>query len=359
MKNETNQKKENNMNEVKKKPSLALWIIVGAIALLVASKLVTIAFGLISAQDDLAVAGGVVIIVLMAALIAWLAPKVVRRARAFRNVLVMVAMSMMLTGCGGCTRVGAGYAGIKINNYGTNRGVQDIPLVTGWVYYNPWTQSVFEYPCFVQTAVWDKEEQLSFNLSGGVIGRADISLSYQFIYEKVPAFYVKFRSDDISNFTHGFLRNVARDSFNEVAPYYTVEDMYSSKKEEMMKTVKDRVNGILNPMGAHIEQFGFLHALVLPPEITNMMNAKAQAIQQAIMVENQLRATQAEAMKVVAKAKGAADANQLITKSITPELLQWRSMDIQQQAIEKWNGVRPSVEAGSQSGLLLQIAPKP
>lgn len=340
----------------KKKPSLVLWVVVGAFALLGASELLSLAFTLISSPDDFGLFVGFVILIAEIALVVWLSPKIVRWAKAFRNVVIVAGM-LMLTGCGGCTRVSVGYAGIKVDSYGTNRGVQDVPLVTGTVWYNPLTQTVLEYPCFVQTARWENEEKLTFNLSGGVIGKADISLSYQFIYEKVPAFYVKFRSDDINNFTHGFLRNVARDSFNEVAPTYTVEDMYSAKKGEMMDTIKARVNAILNPMGAHIEQFGFLHALELPPQITDSMNAKATAIQDAIRIENELRGSTAQAQKRVAAAKGEAEANLLITKSISPELLQWRTLDIQERWIARWNGARPSVEAG-QSGLMIQI-PKP
>ena len=39
----------------------------------------------------------------------------------------------------------------------------------------------------------------------------DVNLSYQLVPDKVPSFYVKFRSDDLSIFTNTYMHNVARD----------------------------------------------------------------------------------------------------------------------------------------------------
>jgi len=35
------------------------------------------------------------------------------------------------------TRVGAGYVGVEINLAGSQRGAQEIPIRTGWVFYSP------------------------------------------------------------------------------------------------------------------------------------------------------------------------------------------------------------------------------
>jgi regulator of protease activity HflC (stomatin/prohibitin superfamily) len=356
---------------------LKLATIVGAVlfGLLVLSKATTMAFALVSAQDDISVLIGFTILFVIAAGSVYAVARFARhiknemglkktaREKTARTLCVAGLLGLLLFSASACTRVPAGYAGVKINYYGSNRGVQDVPMVTGWVWYNPFTQKVFEYPCFVQTAIWTANtgeghpvnEELTFNVQGGIVVKVDISLAYQFLPERVPAFYLKFRSDDIDTFTHGFLRNIARDAFNEIAPAYTVEDLYGSKKEEMINRIKDRVNGIINPIGAHLEQFGFTGAMRLPDTITEAMNNKARAIQDAIRVENELRQQTAEAAKVVAKAKGEAEANALLTKSISPELIQWRMLQIQEQAIQKWNGQRPQVESGGAGGLLMQI----
>jgi len=209
------------------------------------------------------------------------------------------------------------------------------------------------------------DESITFNTAEGLTVSGDISLSYQLQFEKVPAFYVKFRTDEISTFTHGFLRNIARDAFNEVGATYKVEDVYGSKKEELLKIVRDRINAQVNQYGVTVQQFGFIGALRIPSGVTDALNNKIKATQDAIRVENELRQSEAEAKKVVAaaqgqanaqieRARGEAEANNLLSKSITAELIEWRTLQIQQNAIDKWNGQRPMVE-GNSAGLLMQL----
>ena len=60
----------------------------------------------------------------------------------------------------------------------------------------------------------------------------------------------------------------------------------------------------------------------------------------ALKVENEKKAAIAEAEKVVAAAKGKADANRILQQSITPELIQLK-------AVEKWDGKLPLSTGGN------------
>ena len=252
----------------------------------------------------------------------------------------------------GCTRVNPGYTGIKVVYGGGDRGVQDFPIVTGWVGYIPFFSTVFEYPTFVQTAVWTKSpqegsknnEEISFNSREGMVITADVSLSYELLAAKVPNFYVKFRSDDLGNFTHGFLRNIARDAFNEIASTYPLEDLYGDKKEAFLKKVKDSVNSQVNQYGVNIVQFGFVGAPRLPELVLAALNAKITANQKSIQSENELRQAKAEAQKIIATAEGAAKANEVLSRSLTPTLIEWEKLQIAKQTVWKWDGKRPYYE---------------
>jgi regulator of protease activity HflC (stomatin/prohibitin superfamily) len=269
---------------------------------------------------------------------------------------------LLLVLLAGCNVVGAGHVGVKINMTGDNRGVGQIPLVTGYVFYNPLTQRVFEYPTYVQTAVWTRDphegsalnEEISFNTKEGLGITGDISLSYQLDALKVPAFYVKFRSDDLTAFTHGFMRNVARDAFNEVGGKYAVEEVYGPKKDEFLRSVREQINAQMAPFGVELQQLGFVGAPRLPSLVTEALNQKLEAQQIALKTQNEVLTAQAEAQKAVAKAKGEAEANRVLTASLTPTLLEWRRLQITEQAVARWNGQRPQVE-GSGAGILLQV----
>jgi regulator of protease activity HflC (stomatin/prohibitin superfamily) len=299
------------------------------------------------------------------------------RGIATAAAVILAAVVFIIVGCAGLTRIDAGHVGVKINYAGSYRGVEDVPAVTGWVFVNPLTQRVFEYPTYVQTAVWTREdipespgnEEVSFNSKEGLMITGDISLSYQLQADKIPAFYIKFRNDDLKHFTHGFLRNVARDIFNEVAGHYGIEEIYGPKKDVFLIEVRTALNNAVKDIGVIVEQFGFIGAPRIPESVAGALNSKVKATQDAIRVENELREAEAEAKKQVAlangeaqarvaRAKGESEANLLLTRSITPTLLEWKRLEVTAQAVQKWDGRRPTVE-GTGSGLLLQIpAPK-
>lgn len=269
--------------------------------------------------------------------------------------LVRIALvGAVLVSLGACTRVGPGYVGIKISMAGSNRGVNDIPTTTGWVFYNPAATSVFEYPTFMQTAVWTHNaaegkpvnEEITFTTSDQLQVAADISIAYQLDGSKVPAFYVKFRSDDLDQFTHGYLRNLAREKFDNAAGHYKIEQIMGDNGP-FLAEVRRELQKELEPIGVQLSQFGFIGAPRPPSSVINSINAKVQATQIAIQKENEVRQAQADAAKRVAEAEGYAkaletrskadaEANRRIAESLTPQLIEgWK--------IQKWNGTLPQV----------------
>lgn len=274
------------------------------------------------------------------------------------------------------TRIDAGHVGIEINLAGSQRGASDIPIRTGWVFYSPLRTQIIEFPTYVQTVKWTHDtseghpinEEMSVNSKEGMEVTADVSLSYSIDASKVPEFYVKYRISDLEQFTHGILRDIVRNSLNEVASTYTVEDIYGEKKAEFLSKVQAMIDAKVASVGVSVQQFGFIGALRVPTMISNSITAKAQAIQQAERAKNELATTQAEAAKKIAeaegdaksqvlRAQGEADANRIRQSSLTPQLLELRRLENQRALIDKWNGQLPTVQSG-QNGLMLQL-PKP
>jgi len=200
------------------------------------------------------------------------------------------------------------------------------------------------------------DESITFGDKDSVPINADINISYTLDATKVPSFYVKFRNDNISAFTHNYLRNVMRDAYQNVGSTYSFDEINGNKKEEITKKVKEKIQAEVGKYGVVIDKLGFVGALRPPANILAAVNAKMQAIQDAIRVENELRQSKAQAAKVVAEAEGKAMANERLARSLTPVLMEWRRLEITEAAVAKWNGARPMVE-GNSSGLLLNINP--
>jgi regulator of protease activity HflC (stomatin/prohibitin superfamily) len=272
------------------------------------------------------------------------------------------------------TRIEAGHVGVVINLAGQQRGASEIPVRTGWVVYSPLSTQIIEFPTYVQTVKWTKDlseghpnnEEMGFNSKEGMEIFVDVSLSYAIEPTKVPDFYVKYRVGDMEVFTHGILRDVVRNSLNEVASTYVVEDIYGEKKAEFLRKVQTMIEQKMTPVGVGVQQFGFIGAPRVPAVIATAITAKAQAIQQAERARNELQTTQAEAAKKIAEAEGDAkslvmraqgesDANRIRQNSLTPQLLELRRIENNRALIDKWNGQLPTVQSGQGTGMILQL----
>ena len=76
-----------------------------------------------------------------------------------KKLFAFVAAVAALFGTTSCVeRIDAGYEGMKANLAGSDKGVDDVALVSGWVFYNPWTTKIYEYPTFAQTIDYEPFE---------------------------------------------------------------------------------------------------------------------------------------------------------------------------------------------------------
>lgn len=260
------------------------------------------------------------------------------------------------------TIIPPGYTGIKINRL-VDRGITREDVVTGFVFYNPIQTAVVVYPTFVQRVVWTHDvregnpanEELAFNTKDSVPVNIDVAVSYLLDVAHVPEFYTKFRADRIESFTHGYLRDTARNVVVALGSEYTFDDINGAKKEEFLDRVAKELHARVLPLGVGIQQFGLVGALRPPQALLEAVNAKTKAIQDSIRTENEVRAAQAEAKKRVAIAEGEAAANRALASSLDERLLSWERLKLQKAAIDKWNGQMPSVMGGEGSGMLFNV----
>jgi len=68
-----------------------------------------------------------------------------------------------------------------------------------------------------------------------------------------------------------------------------------------------------------------------------------------------LRKMKAEAAKAVAQAEGEAASMRAKSASITPQFMELKKLEIQQEYVHKWNGVMPVTMLGSGANTLFQI----
>lgn len=275
-----------------------------------------------------------------------------KRIASITTLLTIIALSS------GCSTIPPGYEGIKVKMWGGQRGVQDYPIITGMVTYNPWNERIYTYPVFLQNVVWTRspheggpnDESITFNSLEGAVMNADIAISYSIEPAKVPEIFVSFRQP-IETVTDVFIRSKVRDAFSQTASKMKVVDIFGQGKSSLEGAVLARLNADLNPMGFTFHMVSIVGAIRVSDEVHASIDAVIQATQRAIEAENKVRQSKAEAEQAVAtangeaqstlvKAQAQAQANLTVARSLTPELVQW-------QAIQTWDGHLPSVTGGA------------
>lgn len=255
----------------------------------------------------------------------------------------------------GCKHIDPGCVGVRVDSCGA--GISPDPVPVGYHSVGACV-SIIEYPTWVQTAVWTHNvneghptnEEISFTNADQMQIFADISISYQLDPKKVPAFYTKFRADELDTFTHGFLRNLAREKFDNVAGRYKIEQIMGDNSQ-FLKETRAALQADLEPYGVKIAQFGFVGAPRPPQSVIDSINAKAMATQKATQIELELKQSEAEARKQVAKAEGEAKAvrlradaeayaNETVAKSLSQTLVEY-------ERVKRWDGRMPQVAGGA------------
>ena len=250
----------------------------------------------------------------------------------------MVMISMMFTSCG-YERIDAGYEGIKVNLYGDDKGVDDITLVTGAVWYNPITTAVYEYPTFVQTIDY---APFSINAKDGSSFTVDPTISLKIVDGKSAEVFKKYRKEDITEVINTTLYNYVRNAFRIQLNNYTTDELVS-KREEFEKAIEERLSTELLAENFKLEQM--TSGLQYPQTLVNAIDAKNAAVQEAQKAQNEVLKIKAEAEKKIAAANGEAQAlkikgdaeaeyNRKIAASLSPLI-------VQQMMLDKWDGKLP------------------
>lgn len=216
---------------------------------------------------------------------------------------------------GACERVDVGNVGLKINTAGDVRGVENSPTVSGWVWYNPFTQSVIEFSTIVQTVVWAEGEAINFGSVEGVNVSADVSVSFRIDPAKAPKLYGRYRQTDLDVFAHGFLRNQVKDAINEIASRMPVTKIYGEGKSELLHGAHDFLTKRLSPDGIIVDQLTFNSHLRLPANVQNSINQSIGQTQEAERARYRVAQIEAEAKQAVARAHGEAESKQAVAEA--------------------------------------------
>ena len=276
-----------------------------------------------------------------------------------RIILGTVGFFLLITLFFSCERIDAGHVGVKVNLYGTGKGVDDVTECTGMVFYNPFTTKIYEFPTYIQhkeyTKTEDGDNSFIVNSKDGSEFHVSPIVNYSVQRERVPFIFAKYRRS-LPEIEEGFLKTAVYDAFRLATNKYTADELISNRAVFEVE-VRRLLESQLQKEGFVINQF--TSNLIYPETFKKSIEAKNNAVQAALRAENEVKTAEAQAKIKIATANGnaqamltaakaEAEANSLKQKTITPMLLQL-------EWINKWNGRLPETMLGDKNNTMIGI----
>ena len=274
-----------------------------------------------------------------------------KKAKLYSTLGLIVAAIVILLAT--CTKmVDNSEIGIKFKKFSlTDQGELVANQVSGLTFYNPITTRVFTYPVFIQRVDFDP---FTVTTKDAATFTMDPMMAYQLERSKAAYVFNKYRKS-LREIEMGYIRTCIYDAYRISANNYTSDELMANRAR-FEQEVRAMLEKSLNEEGFKVQEFT---SQITPPQsLSAAIEAKNQAIQEALKAENLVKQAEANAQIAIAKAKGEAEAtrvkadaeayyNRTISASLSPLI-------VQEDWIEKWNGQLPQVTSG-QGGMMINL----
>lgn len=279
----------------------------------------------------------------------------VRRVKpsAVIKIIVAITVSLLIAALNPISveRIDVGHVGLKINNTGDERGISKTTYVTGWVFYNSWLSRIKEYPVTQQHIDY---EETAIITRGGFQAVIRPSFNWSVNPGNAADMYQNLKQD-VDQIKETWLKNAIIGAVNDVANLYTVDSIFNHRAEfeaDIVKECNKRVSKWFN-----VSQ---LRTNIVPPkEITESINAKTKAVQEAQAALQQKIVAEAQAQTQIAKAKG--DSAQAVieasgrAEAVRKEQQYLTPMYIEYIRAQRWDGKFPQTMLGGNTSTLFNL----
>src|SRR5210317_1784593 len=236
--------------------------------------------------------------------------------------------------------IGSGEAGVLYKTFGGGVVTDEAPLGEGFHLVAPWNK-VFIYEVR-QQEVFEKMQVLSSN---GLEIKLDASAWFEPKYE----FLGKLHQEKGEAYVQRVLLPTIRSAARSVVGRYTPEQLYSSKRDAIQAEIFEETRMIVEDQYIQLNEI-LVRDVTLPPTIREAIERKLKQEQSALEYEFRLITADKEAQRQIIEAQGKADANRILSASLTDKILQDKGIEATLKLAESPNAKVVVVGSG-ESGL--------
>lgn len=188
---------------------------------------------------------------------------------------------------------------------------------TGFHIKAPWNE-IFTY----NVKELKSEETMDVLDKSGLSITVDVSVRFNPIHNKIGFLHEQFGVDYIDQ----LIVPEVRSSVRQVAGRYTAEEIYSTKRSEVEKAIIDEAEKTLNNNFIDMRAL-LIRSINLPEPIKNAIESKLKQEQESLAYKFRLEKERSEATRKRIEAEGISNYNDIISKSLTANILQQRGIE--------------------------------
>ncbi|MEX6625667.1 prohibitin family protein [Tenacibaculum salmonis] len=230
----------------------------------------------------------------------------------------------------------SGQAGVLYKTFGGGVVTDEPAMGEGFQIVAPWNK-VFIYEVR-QQEIFEKMQVLSSN---GLEIRLEASAWFQPQSDKIGSLHQEKGENYISRVIQPAIRSAAR----SVVGRYTPEQLYSSKRDVIQTEIFVETKKILDKQFIQLNEV-LVRDVTLPTTIKTAIERKLKQEQESLEYEFRLVTAQKEAEKQIIEAKGKADANKILSASLTDKILQDKGIEATLKLAESPNSKVVLIGAG-------------
>ncbi|MEZ4810998.1 MAG: prohibitin family protein [Allomuricauda sp.] len=213
--------------------------------------------------------------------------------------------------------IGSGEAGVLYKTFGGGVVIDKPPLDEGFHLVAPWNR-VYIYEVRQQ----EKLEKMNVLSSNGLDIKLEASVWFQPKYSELGKLHKEKSEQYIDRVLLPAIRSAAR----SVVGRYTPEQLYSSKRDAIQQEIFEETQKIVDDQYIQLNEV-LVRDVTLPPTIKDAIERKLKQEQESLEYEFRLVTAQKEAERQRIEAQGKADANKILSASLTDKILQDKGIE--------------------------------
>ncbi len=230
-------------------------------------------------------------------------------------IFIIILLVILITKS--AVTIGSGKAGVLYETFGGGVVTDEPAMGEGFHIVAPWNK-VFVYEVR-QQEVFEKMNVLSSN-------GLDIKLDASAWFEPKREFLGKLHQEKGEEYIQRVLLPTIRSAARSVVGRYTPEQLYSSKRDAIQAEIYEETKKIVDGQYIQLNEV-LVRDVTLPPTIKEAIERKLKQEQESLEYEFRLVTAQKEAEKVIIEAQGKADANRILSASLTDKILQDKGIE--------------------------------